>query len=123
ACIFLYGCKTQADSTGSADGTSRGSLQMPVPIQSPRPIPGGEPVRTVIDARPAALVNGQAVSVGDLGPILNELAGAEALQEIILDRRIEEAMVTAGLTLQPDDVAAERKLLLESLNKDEDTAL
>jgi hypothetical protein len=124
AAMMLYGCRTNPDSASQPNQmTNGGSTRMPPPIQSPRPTPGGEPVRTVIDARPAALVNGQAVSTGDLRPILNELAGAEALQEVILDRRIEEALAAAGLAIQPDDVAAERKLLLESLSHDDVAAL
>ncbi|MCZ6542944.1 MAG: hypothetical protein O6768_04705, partial [Planctomycetota bacterium] len=39
---------------------------------------------TVIDARPAAMVNGMVVEWGELRPLLNEAAGAEVLQEIIL---------------------------------------
>ena len=124
ACMMLYGCQTPADSASPSNNADRlGGVQRPAVIQSPRPTPGGEPVRTVIDARPEALVNGQAVSAGELRPILTEIAGAQALQELILDRRIEEALATADLTIQPDDVAAERKMLLDSLSGDEDTAL
>src|SRR5262245_25830886 len=122
AAMMLYGCRTEADSRTAHNTGTRDGLHTPT-IESPRPNPGGEPVRTVIDARPVALVDGQAVSMGDLRPILNEMAGADALQEVILDRKIEEALAASDLTIQPDDVAAERQLLLQSLSHDEDAAL
>lgn len=78
---------------------------------------------TVVDARPAALVDGIAVGWGDLRPLLNELGGAEALYEVILDRALEGAAAEAGLAITPDDLAGERKLLLESLSDDANVAI
>ncbi|UCD75592.1 MAG: peptidylprolyl isomerase [Phycisphaerales bacterium] len=78
---------------------------------------------TLIDARPAASVNGRWVTWGQLRPAMTEAAGAIALEEHILDQAVAAAVESAGLTITPDDVAAERLLLLESLHEDPDTAV
>lgn len=54
---------------------------------------------------------------------MTEAAGAIALEEYILDQAVEKEVQSAFLAIGPDDLAAERKLLLESLNEDPDTAL
>lgn len=81
------------------------------------------PAASIVDARPAALVDGASVFWTQIRPTLNELAGAEALQELILDRKIEGALAAAKITIIPDDAAGERKLLLESLNDDPNVAI
>jgi len=105
--IVSYGCATPPDAAA--------------PQQSPRP--PTEPAATVVDARPAALINGRSVSWGELRPMLSEAAGAEVLQEVILDRAIERALNDAGLTITQDAVDAERALLLITLSDDPNTAL
>jgi hypothetical protein len=82
-----------------------------------------EPVSTVIDARPAALVNGKSVRWGELRPALNEIAGAEALRDLILDRALEAAAAEARLVVTDDDLAAEERRLLRTLSDDPATAL
>src|SRR5690606_9997191 len=47
----------------------------------------------------------------------------EALYELALDRRIAEELAAANITISPDDVAAERKALLESLSDDPNIAI
>ncbi|MBT8485183.1 MAG: peptidyl-prolyl cis-trans isomerase [Phycisphaerae bacterium] len=76
-----------------------------------------------MDARPAALINGRTVLWGDLRPILSDAAGAEALREVVLDQRLAEAAAEAGVTVSQDDVVAERRRLLEALDKDPSKAL
>jgi hypothetical protein len=110
----LFGCAATADapreaSTGRERAQSSGSA---------RP----EAVGTLVDARPAALVNGRTILWGDLRPLLSELGGATALQEAILDRRLDVLAADAELAITPDDVAAERKRLIESLDEDPNTA-
>ncbi|MHC4447387.1 MAG: hypothetical protein ACYSXF_06360, partial [Planctomycetota bacterium] len=106
--VGMYGCTPASDSVDSL-------------------ILGGEsgppPVSTVIDARPAALFNGRPISWGELRPILNEAAGAVALEEVILDHLLEDAMTRAGLSIEPDDIAAERRRLLETLHPDPDISI
>lgn len=146
AVAVLYGCEAPPDSSRTAGqptmaataGNSvsaaattpqqqqqqqhtRQTQQPPAPIIVPAG--GDSPVGTLVDARPAALVNGRPVTWGDLRPALNELAGAEALYELALDRRIAEELAAANITISPDDVAAERKALLESLSDDPNIAI
>ncbi len=100
--LFGYGCAAPADSTQFEPGMQ---------------------VATVIDARPAALVDSKAVGWGELRPLLNEAAGAECLQEVILDRVLDTALADAGLMVGPAEVAAEQRQLLETLDRDPDVAL
>lgn len=54
--------------------------------------------------------------------MLNELAGTEVLQELILDRAVAQAASSAGIEITDADVDAERMRLLESLSDDPDRA-
>lgn len=126
---MLYGCAAGPDAASAPDQAAQ-PVQPALARQSPgNPIVAESSLRTgdanqgVIDARPAAIVNGRMVNWADLRPTLNELAGADALQETILDRTVEAALQAGGVQIGPDDVAAERKLLLESLNDDPDVAV
>jgi len=133
--FLLYGCTTAQDSPHSGTSArnspnqafrtdqSASDLSTPISlVDSPR-LAKPEPVSTVVDARPAALVNGMPVTWGELRPLLNELAGAEALQEIVLDRKLAEFLPQAGISITEDDIAREKKLLLESLNDDPNVAM
>ena len=106
----LFACTPRADSPGwgLADQTS-----------PPRP----EIISTVVDARPAALINGQLVEWGELRPLLNEAAGARVLQEVVLDRMVSKALAEAGLTISQIDAEAEQRLLRESLSDDPNVAI
>lgn len=114
---LLYGCHGAADSRQSRAGTTATPQPQRV-IQE-----GPQPVATLIDARPAAMVNGKTVTWGELRPALNEMAGGQALQDLILDRKINELLAGSRLTIAEDDVAAERKALLESLSADPNIAM
>jgi hypothetical protein len=138
---FLYGCVAPSDSAGlrpedeplvevaDPPGTSpgfaaadadvnRGAIVVPASSGD-----GQEPVATFVDARPAAMIDGKSVTWGDLRPALTDLAGAEALREFVLDRKLEATLVQGGVVVTSDDIAAERKLLLESLSDDPNTAI
>jgi hypothetical protein len=120
----LYGCAAGADSgTPALRAGIDGSERPETPPNSAQRSTAAQPVATVVDARPAALINGRPVTWGELRPALTDLAGAEALQELVLDRKVEDALKTAGLTITPDDAAAERRLLLESLSDDPNHAI
>ena len=69
------------------------------------------------------MVNGRSVTWGQLRPAMTEAAGAIALEEHILDQAVAAEIESAGLNITSDDLAAERKLLLESLNDNPDTAV
>lgn len=81
------------------------------------------PPATLVDARPAAFVDGMSVSWGDLRPGLSEIAGADALRELVLDRRVAQAFQARGEALPPGAESAERRRLLESLDDDADRAI
>ena len=83
-----------------------------------------EPIlSTVVDARPLALVDGRAVTFGDLRPALTELAGAQALREHVLDSALADAIADAGLFISTDAMESERRRLLETLSDDPETSL
>jgi len=69
-------------------------------------------------AQPLAFVNGEPVTVADLRAGLFDIAGREALGELILDR----AVAARGVTVTNDDVAAERRHMLTMLSPDPDEA-
>jgi len=83
----------------------------------------GQAVSTVIDARPVALANGRQVPWGDLKPLLTELAGAQALEELLLDRALDDLAAERGVIITRDDLSRERTTLLESMHEDRATAL
>lgn len=68
--------------------------------------PAGSPVTT-----PAAIVDSQPIHTADLASTLAELAGARALEEVILDRALAAELATRSLTLSRELVDAERTLL------------
>lgn len=77
---------------------------------SPRvvaPVGSAEPQRTV------AVVGNEAVSTADLGPVLFELAGREALREYVLDRALEAELSARGLSVGSAALEAERRLMFD----------
>ena len=114
---IIYGC----DATPAA--SSRNS--MPGVTYRPPPTPEGasEPVSLLIDARPAVLANGRSITWSRLRPVLNELAGGQALQEIILDSLLEDRVTGANLKIGSNEITRERLLLLKNLSDDPNLAL
>ena len=124
---ILFACTPAADSPTRPNPIQQGPLAMETP-QSALPLPVDPPVETqiistVVDARPAALVNGRVVQWGELRPLLNEAAGALVLQEVILDRIAAETLTRQGLQITNEDVDAEEQLFLQSLDPDPDLAV
>ncbi len=77
---------------------------------------------TLIDARPAALVDGIIVNWGEMRPLLNEAAGAAILQEVILDRMLILELARTGHSVTDRDVERERELFYQTLSADPDVA-
>ena len=77
---------------------------------------------TLIDARPAALVEGSIVNWAEMRPLLNEAAGAAILQEVILDRMLIIELARTGRSVTDRDLQRERELLYETLSPDPDVA-
>ncbi len=118
---------------GLAGCASNQGSSAPPPVDSSRVAlnAGGTPtdvtvepvISTVVDARPAALVDGRAVTFGDLRSSLTELAGVQALREFVLDRALAEEVRAAGMVISSDAIESERRRLLETLSDDQETAL
>ncbi|MCZ6445856.1 MAG: peptidylprolyl isomerase [Planctomycetota bacterium] len=116
--MFACSCQTDSPRRSFREGTSI-TLSSPFGRFGDSAAPAGARISsTVIDARPAALVNGVVVEWGELRPLLNEAAGAEVLQEIILDRMLSRALADAGVTITADEVDAERQLFYSTLSPD-----
>jgi len=100
------------------DGIALAMLWSPAEDRPPR-----EPAATAVDARPAALINGKSLTWGDLRPILTEIAGAQALQEALLDQRLNAAARERELVITKDHEKAEQRRLLSTLSDDPGTAV
>jgi hypothetical protein len=80
------------------------------------------PASTMVDARPAALVEGRIVDWGELRPLLNEAAGSDVLAEVILDRMLARELHDAGILITAEELDAERALFYDTLSDDPDVA-
>ncbi|TVQ54414.1 MAG: peptidylprolyl isomerase [Phycisphaerales bacterium] len=125
--IGLYGCEAPPDavSAGSApnDADARSTDREEDRDRDRDRHRGTEPVSTVVDGRPAALVDGRGIMWGELRRELTEAAGAQILRELILDRRVRDAILEAGIGIGPDALARERMLMLQSLHEEPNTAI
>ncbi len=99
--------------------SSRTPSRSLVSEQSIEPLPPA----TVIDARPAALLNGRTITWSELRPVLAEFAGGVAIEEVVLERQLRVALADESIIITDDDVEAERRLLEESLSDDRDLAV
>lgn len=102
--IVLHGCSAPPDQADSAQPDSEAVAEPP-----------GEGA--------VAFVDGRAVRWRDLQPILIELAGTEALGEIVLDRRLAEEARKRGITIVTADLDRERRLLRQTLSDNPSDAL
>lgn len=115
-CIILYGCNAPQAST-PRQPTPLDSFQLSSGLEN-----GQQTASLPLDARPAAIVNGRNVYWRKLRPLLVELSGGQALQEIILDRMLDQALVDADIAIVDEDIARERKLLADTMSPDPNTA-
>lgn len=124
ALLLLSGCAggpdpAQTDQSAPSSTARPGGRGDGIVIIEPPPGPS----TTVIDARPAALINGGGITWGQLRDGLSEAAGATVLREAILDRRLQDMVIEAGLLVDDDDAAREQQVLLETLSEDPNTAV
>ena len=70
------------------------------------------------DRRPVAYVQGRAVAWSDLRRPLVEIAGGEALSEIVLDQRLDQRLESRDLRVTAADRRAERERLLARIGRD-----
>ena len=115
----LFACTGPSDSSDTLGGGGSGSGRVGV-------VEGlghdDIPPSTLVDARPAALVEGRIVDWGELKPLLNEAAGADVLVEVILDRMLVPELDDAGILISAQDLDAERALFYNTLSEDPDVA-
>ncbi len=107
--LLLYGCASGPDSPAP------GSLE-------------SEPLAQHIlfdppDSRTIAFVDGRAIKLIELEPLLLELAGVEALSEAILDRLLEAEAERRGIKVGQPELDLERSLLTATLSDDPDRAI
>jgi parvulin-like peptidyl-prolyl isomerase len=121
ALTALFACAGPSDSPDTLAGGGLGSGKPQIGV-----VDGlgrdDVPPSTMVDARPAALVEGRIVDWGELQPLLNEAAGADVLAEVILDRMLEAELDDAGILITDQDVDAERALFYSTLSDDPDVA-
>lgn len=128
--LLLYGCAGDPDSTAAGHRTTTGPVVRNDTLHSdggPTGRLGGQPddpapVATLIDARPAALINGRQINWGELRPLLNEAAGADVLEEVILDSMLQRQIDEAGIIITDADIRRERDLLLRTMSDDPNVA-
>ena len=104
--MALPGC---AGSDTARDGSS---------ILNARATPGAEAQPAAPDPlrnRPPLLIDDRSVSWTELGPVLAELSGNTAADEVALNRAIERALRDEGISLTDEQVQAERDRLVLSI--------
>lgn len=80
--------------------------------------PPVEPPKRAVDIGIAAVCGQETVTWNDLRPILNERAGAAALEEALLDKRVHAAAEERALTITEDMLRDEERVLREQLATD-----
>lgn len=75
-------------------------------------------VGSVARSGPPAYLADQPITWADLAPRLAEAAGAQVLDEVVLDRLLERELADRSLSITPDDLAAERDRFARSLQRE-----
>lgn len=68
------------------------------------------------DARPAAIIDGEPVAWGELRPLMAEAVGSVILEELALTSALKQELVRRGISITREDVARERKALLDQMD-------
>lgn len=72
------------------------------------------------DVAPAVLA-GRSITWEDLRPLLAEAGGRAAMDELVLDRLLEDELRRAGITISPESVEAERTRFASGLSEEVST--
>ncbi len=80
--------------------------------------PPAEPPKRAVDVGIAAICGQDTVTWSDLRPILNERAGAAALEEALLDKRVHAAAQEQALAITEEMLRDEERVLREQLSTD-----
>jgi hypothetical protein len=99
------------------------NLLLPLPLLAAcaTPAPAPAPVPT-IESAPIAISGTRPLRWDDLREPLAEIAGGIVLEEVLLDRAVRDRALRAGIELDAEMLASERRLLLENLDADPDRA-
>jgi len=109
----LAGCAGASRERGGADdtGVTRGLERSEAYVdRTTRPVE-----RPAGPNRPLALLDGDPITLADLGPGLIEAAGATVLQEHVLDTLLRRELARTNRTVGQDQIDAELNILLGSL--------
>jgi parvulin-like peptidyl-prolyl isomerase len=132
ASVSLYGCGRTTDaqrstaspsSANSAADKRTPEQRFEVQMLSATATGQPEPVTTMVDARPVALVNNEPVTWGELRESVTETAGAQAFREVIIERGLGKLLEERAITIDDSAVADERTLFITSLHEDPNVAL
>ena len=88
-------------------------------------VPGQATSASVADPsfdQPLALANNQAITIRQLYPYLLEAAGGPVLLDFLIDQGLARRLQQQKLTVNADQISAERSILLQALSPDPDTA-
>jgi hypothetical protein len=116
AAIAAFGCagnSSQPTQSGPSERDLRGVSAAERSVQA-----DGAPRVAATAERRVATAAGAAVLLQDLDAALLEAAGAQALQELTLDRMLRVQMRTRGWELAAEDIARERRLIEETISRD-----
>ncbi|QNN21496.1 hypothetical protein HED60_04150 [Planctomycetales bacterium ZRK34] len=107
--VILTGC--------AADSTPRPAASSAARSTTADTAAAGDTASAVV-----ALVNGRAVRMQALVPIMVETAGGQALGEWVLDQQINKALAEQKISLRQEDLDYEKRILMRQLDADPDQA-
>lgn len=107
--VILTGC--------AADSTPRPAASSAARSTTADTAAAGDTASAVV-----ALVNGRAVRMQTLVPIMVETAGGQALGEWVLDQQIDKALTEQKISLRQEDLDYEKRILMRQLDADPDQA-
>ncbi|MBX3354915.1 MAG: peptidylprolyl isomerase [Phycisphaeraceae bacterium] len=119
---FCTGCESppRSPSASTSADSGRPASVPTADLNSEGAAPNSGPARrgsgaSASDARPAVIWNEVVIEWSDLRPRLAERSGGTVLEEMLIDRRLEQVLSQRGITLSADAIAQEEQLLLQTL--------
>jgi hypothetical protein len=80
-------------------------------------VPGASGSQPASTDRPAAVLDGQGIGWPEVAPLLAEAAGAGILEEVVLERGLEQMCREQSLAISETQLRSERDLLVVSLSR------
>lgn len=129
ACIILLAAVEAAPLPSTIDARDAATPQEARPRETREGTPGGPAKGTSgTTATPpgeigmAATCGGETISWSELRPILAERAGAAAIEEVLLDKRLRTTAAQRGITITEEAMRAEEAALRHQLSTDAERA-